>query len=81
MKKYILPLFLLIFICIKSFGQGNPCPPFSECWCEQHPEACDHNPPDTPIDGGISTFFVAGTVYGYYKIKKRKVLMKKKSLH
>jgi len=45
------------------------CPPFSDCWCELHPRACDNNPPKMPINDNLIWLFLIGLVYFCLKIK------------
>lgn len=55
MRNLLIVLFLSVsFLC---GAQGNDCMPFTDCWCEDHPDHkfCQEDEeepePETPIDG------------------------------
>lgn len=54
-------------------GGPPPCPPFSICWCQQHPNhpACNVG---VPIDGGIEWLMLAALLLGIWGIKRNKIV-------
>ena len=54
-----------------AFSQP-PCPPFSPCWCQQHPTHPNCNTVNTPINGGIVFLLIGGLLFGAYMIKKQR---------
>ena len=47
------------------------CEPFSECWCIEHPNACDNvNDNVLPINNGLLFLVVFALIYGINKLYK-----------
>ena len=61
-----------------SFGGGmgtGGCPPFSPCWCLEHPTHTNCNP-QIPINNELWILLVAGLLFGLkkmYDLNKQKV--------
>ena len=83
MKKFILILILAITIQFESSAQppggggpggggGGPCPPFSPCWCAQHPGHPNCPPTAVPIDDYWYVLALAGILFAFYNFKKQK---------
>lgn len=67
-------LFFLIFNTYSFIYLAQSCQtPFTPCWCDQHPGACDGNPNDPiPINNELWILIVVGLILGIYYIKKYK---------
>ena len=54
-------------------GGGPPCPPFSPCWCAQHPGNPHCPPTAVPISDHIHWLVLAGIGLAFYAHKKKTI--------
>lgn len=47
-----------------------PCPPKSDCWCIEHPNNPECNPPYLSIDKGVVPMVIIGLTFGILVIKR-----------
>lgn len=72
MKPLLLTLLLLTSsLSFAGMGGGHPCPPFSPCWCQSHPNHphCRNVPTPVPIDDYLWVLVVIGGILAYKTIK------------
>jgi len=55
---------------------NQPCPPFSNCWCQTHPTHPSCSGTQVPINSGLIFLMLAGVILACYYIKRNNKMWK-----